>query len=357
MKYYLLLSLFYLLHPLTSHAWGFFGHRQINRMAVFTLPPEMIGFYKYYIVYITENATNPDNRRYVVEGEAPRHFIDADVYDKYYGGKGQAILQLPRYWKQAVERFSEDTLMAYGIVPWHIEKMKRQLVQAFKIRDSKAILRISTDLAHYIADANVPLHTTENYNGQLSNQNGIHGFWESRLPELFAKEYNFFVGQAQLIDNTQLYAWEAVIQAHAALDSVLHYEKELTQKFGEKKYAFEQRNGQTIRTYSRDFSTAYHKILAGQVERQMRKAIKMVGDLWYTAWIEAGSPEIFTLTNEETLKKEIEDTEEEKKQWQQAPLIPGRPHETTSQECCCNDENILQKYQAYYLKRKEENNE
>ncbi len=26
--------------------WGFFGHKRINRMAVFTLPPEMMVFYK-----------------------------------------------------------------------------------------------------------------------------------------------------------------------------------------------------------------------------------------------------------------------------------------------------------------------
>ena len=65
------------------------------------------------------------------------------------------------------------------------------------------------------------LHTTENYNGQLTKQIGIHGFWESRLPELYADEYNFFVGKANYIENTQLKAWEAVTNAHLALDSVL----------------------------------------------------------------------------------------------------------------------------------------
>jgi len=61
-----------------AHAWGFFGHKRINRMAVFTLPPELVGFYKYHIEYITEHAVDPDKRRYAVEGEAPRHYIDID---------------------------------------------------------------------------------------------------------------------------------------------------------------------------------------------------------------------------------------------------------------------------------------
>jgi hypothetical protein len=56
--------------------WGFYAHRKINRLAVFSLPPEMIGLYKANIDYLTENAVNPDRRRYAVDGEAPRHYID-----------------------------------------------------------------------------------------------------------------------------------------------------------------------------------------------------------------------------------------------------------------------------------------
>src|SRR5690606_32801322 len=105
----------------------------------------------------------------------------------------------------------------------------------FKTKDARAILKLAADLGHYIADANVPLHTTENYNGQLTGQHGIHGLWESRLPELFTDEYDFFVGKASYVDNIQLQAWEAVIQAHEALDSVLLFENKLSLKFPEEK--------------------------------------------------------------------------------------------------------------------------
>lgn len=61
-----------LLWPFCLHqeaqAWGFYGHRRINRMAVFTLPPAMFGFYKRHIDYITDHATDPDSRRYAVAG-------------------------------------------------------------------------------------------------------------------------------------------------------------------------------------------------------------------------------------------------------------------------------------------------
>ena len=66
--------------PILSGGWGFFAHQKINRLAVFTLPQEMIEFYKHHIQYISENAINPDKRRYAIEEEAARHYIDLDVY-------------------------------------------------------------------------------------------------------------------------------------------------------------------------------------------------------------------------------------------------------------------------------------
>ena len=69
---------------------------------------------------------------------------------------------------------------------------------AFIEKDSDKILKYSADLGHYIADAYVPLHTTENYNGQLTGQKGIHAFWESRLPELFSEDYNYLVDKYSL---------------------------------------------------------------------------------------------------------------------------------------------------------------
>jgi len=283
----------------SSMIWGFYAHQQINRIAVFTLPEEMLSFYKMNIQYITENAVNPDRRRYAIKEEAPRHYIDIDVYGD------SAIEKMPRYWFDAVEKYTEDTLQAYGIVPWHVNFVCYQLTEAFKMKDALKILRLSADLGHYIADANVPLHTTKNYNGQLTDQYGIHGFWESRLPELYADDYDFFVGQADYIENTQLYIWEAVEQAHAALDSVLLFEKQLTKsKKSDEKYSSELRGNVNVKVYARDFAKAYHQQLAGQVERQMRKSIKMTGDFWYTAWVNAGQPDLNSLMENYTIIEE-----------------------------------------------------
>ena len=287
---------------MSSFVWGFYAHQLINRLAVYTLPDEMIGFYKANIDYVTENAVNPDRRRYAVEGEAPRHYIDLDYYTEEVQ-RDLANLS----WSKAVAKYTEDTLNAYGVVPWHVVRMKFQLTEAFAKKDLKNILRISADVGHYIADAHVPLHTTENYNGQLTDQLGIHGFWESRLPELYTKDYSFWVGKADYIDNIHTRIWDVVLSSHACLDSVFGFEKELTLKMGEdKKFAVGERNGRTVREYSKDFSKRYNKMLDGQVEKRMRSSVKTVGDFWYTCWIDAGQPDLDDLGTFDFEKSEEE---------------------------------------------------
>ena len=265
--------------------WGFYAHKRVNRYAVFTLPEELVGFYKKHIDHLTDHAVDADKRRYAIKEEAPRHYIDIDHY-------GENPFQvMPRKWTDAVEKFSEDTLLTYGIVPWHIQTVYNRLVKAFEEKDIDYILKNSADLGHYVSDAHVPLHTTENYNGQLTNQKGIHAFWESRLPELFADDYDYLVGTAEYQYSVLDVAWHAVESSFNALDSVLLFDKELSQEFEQdKQYSYEKRGAKTIKVKSADFSFAYHTKLDGMVERRLRLSITTIGNLWYSAWVDAGQP-------------------------------------------------------------------
>lgn len=313
-----LFALLLLLLAPPAGAWGFFGHRLLNRLAVFTLPPEMLGFYKANIDYITANATRPDSRRMVVPGEAPRHFLDVDAYgDSALTTHGRG---LPRAYADAVARYGEDSLLRHGIVPYQVLLMQTQLTAAFRERNADQILRLSADLGHYVADACVPLHTTRNYNGQLSGQRGIHGLWESRLPELLSADYDFFTGPAPYLERPSQTIWGAVARSHAAVDSVLSFEKELTARFADdRKFGYEQRGNATVRTYSREFSRAYHARLSGQVERQMRLAARLIGACWYSAWVDAGQPELGNLPRQSSAA-EAQRLAQEAKEATLAPL-------------------------------------
>ena len=268
-------------------SWGFYAHKRINRTAIFTLPKAMVGFYEVNIDFITAHAVDPDKKRYVDSLEAPRHFLDADRYGK------RPFIKLPVKWKEAVKKYSEDTIKKYGTLPWEIQAQYYWLVDAFKKHDTLAILKTSANLGHYIADAHVPLHLTRNFDGQLSGQNGIHALWESRLPELFGDKYNYYVGKANYIENPLNEAFKICRASFKCIDSVLRFEKMISKNFpADKKYELVKRNGKTARDYSVSYAKSYHIILKGMVERRMRSSILETGSFWYSAWVDAGQPDL-----------------------------------------------------------------
>lgn len=310
-----------------ANAWGFWAHQRINRIAVFLLPQEMVTFYKENIDFLTEHAVDPDKRRYASPDEAPRHYIDLDHYCVY------PCKEMPHRWDDAVKQYTEDTLKSYGIVPWHIQLMMYRLTDAFKAKDKSKILRLSADLGHYIADSNVPLHTTENYNGQLTNQVGIHGFWESRIPELFAEDYDYFIGKAEYVAKPQDRIWKTILESHHALDTVLGFEKKLSHSFAsDRVYAFETKGTVITKTYSEEYTLAYSKLMDGMVERRMRSSIKMVADLWYTCWVNAGMPDLNKTEVKTFSPEEQKQIEAEENFWKEKKQQYGHYHPETGSE-------------------------
>ena len=283
--------------------WGFWGHQRINQKAVYCLPQPLLQFYKANINFITKHAVDPDMRRYADPEEAPRHYIDLDRYGDH------PFDSLPKVWKEAILKIEEDTLKAHGIVPYHIQTMLYRLTTAFKEKNQYKILKYSAEIGHYIGDAHVPLHCTRNYNGQLTGQHGIHGFWESRIPELMGDDYNYLLGRSLFIEHPVTMIWQTFSESYAAKDSVLFLEAMLNKQFeADKKYSYEVKGRQVVKVYSKEYTQAYNNLLNGMVERRMRKAIFMTASFWYTAWINAGMPNLNEVDNKELLQAELIDS-------------------------------------------------
>ena len=302
------------------YCWGFFAHAKINYYAVFLLPPEMMLFYKPSIGFLSEHSVDPDKRRYAIADEGPRHYLDIDKYGTY------PYPNLPRKWDDAVAKFGRDSLMQHGIGPWHVQIMLSRLTEAFKEKNYSRILKNSAEIGHYISDAHVPLHASSNHNGQYSNQRGIHGFWESRVPELLAeKQFDFFIGKAQYIKNPGEFIWDRVLESGLAADSVLRFEKELTAEFPpDQKFSFEERNGKVIRQYSSAFTIAFNNKLDGMIERRMRQSIFCISSFWYTAWVNAGQPDLKGLTRQKFSDKDVKEFEELNSKWSSTEKMIGR---------------------------------
>jgi hypothetical protein len=62
------------------------------------------------------------------------------------------------------------------------------------------------------------------------------------------------------------------------------------------------------------------------VERRMRASIKLTGDLWFTAWVEAGQPDLSKLIDYQPTSEELKAKAEEWKNWEKR-TFPARSHE------------------------------
>ena len=77
-----------------------------------------------------------------------------------------------------------------GRLPWRVVEMYDLLVAAFKAHGTgKApyaagnVRYLSAVIAHYLEDSNQPFHAVGNYDGQLTNQRGVHSRFETELAE------------------------------------------------------------------------------------------------------------------------------------------------------------------------------
>ena len=168
------------------------------------------------------------------------------------------------------------------------------LTKAFKSQNKDSILFYAADLGHYIGDLHVPLHTTMNYDGQLTGQNGLHGLWESFIPELKLNQYELYNNhKATYLKNPAESLWKGIRHANALLPEMLSKEKALTAKFTpDTKYKFQMRYGKEAKVYTKEFAEAYALELGPTINGQLVASANLISDFWYTAWVNAGKPDL-----------------------------------------------------------------
>jgi len=302
-------------------SWGGFGHEHINNAAVMALPKPLQTFFYNHLDFITQESSVPDLRKYVIKdkNEAPRHFVDIENF-----GKIDSI-QLP--FESIKKKFDDKFLNDNGILPWYIQETMVKLTKAFKEKKKTEILFLAADLAHYIGDAHMPLHTSANYDGQLTNQKGIHAVWESRLPQLFGKDYNFYTGDAKYIDNVEKATWDLIKDTHSHVQPLLAADKKLRESFSGDSMYEKDENGNVIKNkynemhYSKAYVTQLHAAMNGMVENQMKKAIAATSSFWFTAWVNAGKPNLDELDSKDLTNRNKNNLNKDVKLWKQGKLF------------------------------------
>ena len=309
-------------------AWGPWGHQHINRAAVLGLPAEVRPFFYNHIDFITEEAVVPDLRKYTINDRAefPRHYIDLELYSPESNVTG-----LPATMKEAKSKYSDSMLNKAGTLPWTILEVEEKLTKAFRAGKKTEILFLAGDLGHYIGDAHMPLHTALNHDGQLTGQKGIHALWEGQVPETFGEGYNLYTGEAKYIDDLSRETWAMIDSSHRLVEKLLAVDKELSASMPRDKVVVMDSAGRVVVNqygdvvHTKEYAREFHRRLGGMVEQQLRGAIAEVSAFWYTAWVNAGKPDLSGLDPVELTERNKKDMEKDLKRWKEGKVEMVRP--------------------------------
>ena len=203
--------------------------------------------------------------------EGPRHFLDIDIYGPY------PFVELPHDYDDAVAKFGVENVTKRGLATWRIADYMRLLSEAMKSGDTEKIVQTAGALAHYIEDIHMPLHVVKNYNGQLTNQHGVHQRFEDDMVDAYAEQIHLSPKLAMEIEDPLEAAFDIVLDSYVYADNLLHADRKA--KLGED-------------TYGASYLEKLFRFSGWIAVRRMNNAATATASYWYTAWLLAGKPEL-----------------------------------------------------------------
>lgn len=222
-----------LLTPAPASAWGFEVHRFIMDRAIALLPPGIRPVFERHRDMAMERAIDPDTWVQVgFEDEAPRHFLNLD--SEGYGA--YPFTGLPRAYDAAVRKFGEARVLRNGTLPWRAQDFYDRVVREFadlRSRNNRGAeldaVRLSAALTHYIADAYVPLHAVVDYDGQSTNQRGVHGRFETSLFQRFGRRLAIAPAPLSPIRQMRDHVFDALVAGTRLVPGVLDADRRAKQ--------------------------------------------------------------------------------------------------------------------------------
>ena len=250
-------------------AWGPTGHDIVNTWAIQTLPPEMRGFFEANRQFILEHANDPDAWMAKDRYERMRHYIYMDKYGIF------PFLELPHSFKQAVGQYGSGRVNRDGLLPWQVGEHSLRLTEAFKSRNWDQVKLEAAALAHYVADAQDPLHVTKNFNGQLTGQTGLTDRFDIRLLDRYSKFFILHPEDATKINDPTEYAFQTCLDAYTSLDFII---------------LADLRAREGLPDYTDEYYDRFYSQVGSIVMKAINTAAHDAGSYWYTAWVNAGKP-------------------------------------------------------------------
>lgn len=264
--------------PARADAWGYDAHKFIMDRAIALLPPELRPMFEQYRAIVVERSIDPDLWRDAgFEEEFPNHQIDLD-----WEGYGTfPYSELPHDFTAAVAKFGRNRIMENGTIPWRTEEMYGQLRRAFEAYGRQgafgrfAILHTAAWLSHYVGDAHQPFHTVINYDGQSTNQRGIHVRFEALLFERYRSQWTIAPPPMAPIRDPREFIFRIALDGAELTQGILKADAD----------AIGDRD-----VYDDAYYAAFFKGSRPILERRLNESIAAVAAMIAGAWEAAGKP-------------------------------------------------------------------
>lgn len=255
--------------------WDGDGHRHTTRLALESLREKHLkAFFQPHASWVATASSHPDRLRLRPDNaEAPRHFLDTEHF-----GVGSNVLRIPADFPSILNQRSYEQLRSDGVLPWTVDRVWRRLVRAFRDGRREDILVQTATLSHYVADAHVPFHATENYDGQLTNQRGIHRRFEGTLLEKTITDSDLRTGKPIRMRDPIGETFRTLNESYADIQPILDADR----------YAVSPGNNKYDEAYWNRFAPATRTIAIRRLETGGRRLAGMIE----AAWRSAGAPSV-----------------------------------------------------------------
>ncbi|KAB2871334.1 MAG: T9SS type A sorting domain-containing protein [Bacteroidales bacterium] len=253
-------------------SWGGTGHRIISGNASYSFNQEMQQF-QTWSSYLADHASDADYRKSSDPTESPKHYIDIDYYPEFLNAG-----YIPQTLSEAITVHGYNNVYNWGILPWATKTAYDSLKSNLQKNNWERAKLFAADLGHYVADGHMPLHITKNYNGQLTDNDGIHSRYESTMVNAHAADFVYSGKEINQIQNVNQYILNYIYHNYQYLDSVINadnYAKSINSNY-----------------YSDAYKNALWEKTGSFTIELFKNASHALSELIYTAWKEAGSPSI-----------------------------------------------------------------
>lgn len=196
-------------------SWGGSGHSYISGKSSTFFAQDMLN-YADWETELTSHASDADDRKNWDATEAPKHYINFEKFTSFMT-TGRVVQTVD----SANSVYGSSFLNTNGYLPWATVTCYENLVDAFSRNDMTDIIYYAGDIGHYAADGHMPLHLTENYNGQLTNQTGVHSRIESTMISNYLSQISITPGHAVYITDVNSYIFSYCYRNFAYVDSLL----------------------------------------------------------------------------------------------------------------------------------------